>query len=326
MYPDGVPSTSLYEGYTFGFKWIDLANPPQNSNLARILQSGSEEETILKQQGLYKWSNMVYSYMKRCLTFEQDKLIAISGVARRLQPSIQSDYLAGLWKTDLPLQLLWRGYSLRGVTKVPTRTDAYCAPSWSWASVTGHILVHNLALYILPQGKVYMIQILESNIFLKTGDTMGQVSGGSLKLRGWLRSFELITNSDHLHFVYRGKSVAKAMVDDMHSQKNSKWYCLPIIAQRFYSASSTAIWGLVLDRSGPLSQYRRVGLFHTHTAFDEFELFERPSYPWEPSSMKVKFTRNVSWEDSFQNQTAVPELHDSREEENDWVESVITIV
>jgi hypothetical protein len=76
----------------------------------------------------------------------------------------------------------------------------------------GDILIHRLADYTLPQGKVYMIQILESNIYLKTDDTMGQVSGGSLTLRGWLRSFELnATDSYTLCFVYRGRNAA--MID-----------------------------------------------------------------------------------------------------------------
>jgi hypothetical protein len=96
MYPTGVPSPPFYEAYTFDFKWIDLAKHHQYSKLGRFLQSESKDSTTSKQLGLYMWSNMVYSYMLRSLTLEQDKLIAISGVARRLQPSIQSDYIAGL--------------------------------------------------------------------------------------------------------------------------------------------------------------------------------------------------------------------------------------
>jgi hypothetical protein len=169
-----------------------------------------------------------------------------------------------------------------------------------------------------------MIQILESNIFLKTDDMMGQVTGGSLTLRGWLRSFEL--DSYNLHFVYRGKSVATVDIDDIRIRQSGKWYCLPVIAPRFYSASSTAIWGLVLERSGPLGQYRRVGLFQTFSTFGKFTLFERPRYGWEPSSMKVKFTPNVSREDAFCDQTSRRDLDDSGEEENEWIESVITVV
>ena len=80
MYPNGIPSPALYEECTFDFKWIDLAKAPQNSYLARVLRSGSKEDTMLKQQALYTWSNTVYSYMTRSLALKQDKLIAISGV------------------------------------------------------------------------------------------------------------------------------------------------------------------------------------------------------------------------------------------------------
>jgi hypothetical protein len=35
----------------------------------------------------------------------------------------------------------------------------------------------------------YMIQILESNVETITESSMGQVSSGYIKLRGWLRKF-----------------------------------------------------------------------------------------------------------------------------------------
>jgi hypothetical protein len=62
------------------------------------------------------------------------------------------------------------------------------------------------------------------------------------------------------------------------------------------------------------------------SAFDTFELFERPSRQWKPSSMKVKFTPNVSREDSLPDQISGPDLIDSGEEGDEWIESAITIV
>jgi hypothetical protein len=105
-----------------------------------------------------------------------------------------------------------------------------------------------------------MIHILEPNIFLKISDAMGQVSGGSLKLRGWLRSFTL--DRDNVTFTYRGKMVAMITVDDSRIRKRGKWYCLPITVQRLHlSTSSLEIWGLVLEQSAPRGQYSRVGVF-----------------------------------------------------------------
>jgi hypothetical protein len=42
--------------------------------------------------------------------------------------------------------------------------------------------------------------------------------------------------------------------------------------------------------------------------------------------MRVKFTPNVSREDSFPDQTSAPELDDLGEEGDEWVESVISNV
>jgi hypothetical protein len=134
-------------------------------------------------------------------------------------------------------------------------------------------------------------------------------------------------NKDKLALMYRGKLVARVIPADMRIHESGKWYCLPIIAQRHHSSCFTEIWGLVLERSGQLGQYRRVGLFTSSTVFNEYsELSERPSYRWEPSSMRVKFTPNVSREDSFPDQTSAPELDDLGEEGDEWVESVISNV
>jgi hypothetical protein len=39
MYPTGAPSPGFHDGYIFDFKWIDLAKPPQKSEMGRFLQS-----------------------------------------------------------------------------------------------------------------------------------------------------------------------------------------------------------------------------------------------------------------------------------------------
>jgi hypothetical protein len=131
--------------------------------------------------------------------------------------------------------------------------------------------------------------------------------------------------SKYCKYSYTQKT--KQALDDMSIRQSGKWYCLPVIAQRpNWEGSAMEIWGLVLERSDPLGQYRRVGIFQTMTAFDAFELFERPSNQWEPSSMKVKFTPNMSREDAFPDQIPGPDLDNSGEEENEWPESVITIV
>lgn len=70
------------------------------------------------------------------LTFGPDKLVAFSGLARRLCHQLQlesTSYLAGLWKTTILEDLLWRvevrvqdGRRVDQRRRVPGR-----APSWS---------------------------------------------------------------------------------------------------------------------------------------------------------------------------------------------------
>jgi hypothetical protein len=72
------------------------------------------------------------------LTFQTDKLIALSGIAQHLDCVCQQDYYAGMWKDHLPHGLIWSaayGGPSRGI-------DAGVAPSWSWASVGSPVHYH----------------------------------------------------------------------------------------------------------------------------------------------------------------------------------------
>jgi hypothetical protein len=73
------------------------------------------------------WMELITKCSKRKLTFEFDRLPAISGLAKSLQERDFGEYLAGLWKENLPRQLLW--------TASGRRTPSYRAPTWSFASV-----------------------------------------------------------------------------------------------------------------------------------------------------------------------------------------------
>ena len=86
----------------------------------------------------YDWINLIFDYSKCSLSKAEDKLIALSGVAREFASSrglTSKDYLAGLWAHELPANLLWYGSSMHDPDYV-FDTDA---PSWSWASTDAHL-------------------------------------------------------------------------------------------------------------------------------------------------------------------------------------------
>ncbi len=127
-----------------------------------------------------EWTMLIGGYSNRQLTFESDKLPAISALARRFSLvhtlPLPRTYLAGLWLIDLPWLLCWRASGRR----FEKRPDVYCGPTWSWVATKTPIIwdwrlydaeskVHILRAVAEPQGR--------SNIF-------GQVKSASVTVCG----------------------------------------------------------------------------------------------------------------------------------------------
>ena len=109
---------------------------------------------IRSLNGYYVWSRLLEKYSKTTITFPTDRLVALFGLAKIMSEALEDEYLAGLWKSILPSQLLWRvgqftPISILDVGEEPDRAlqdranpsalRIRLAPSWSWASVEGAI-------------------------------------------------------------------------------------------------------------------------------------------------------------------------------------------
>jgi hypothetical protein len=81
------------------------------------------------------WPTLIEMYSECHLTISSDKLVAVSGLARNLQSQTKEQYVAGLWREELELQLCW-GVSFERYTQTAL---PYRAPSWSWVSVDSQI-------------------------------------------------------------------------------------------------------------------------------------------------------------------------------------------
>ncbi|KAI6081912.1 heterokaryon incompatibility protein-domain-containing protein [Hypoxylon rubiginosum] len=85
------------------------------------------------------WRELVMNYSTRSLTVPADRILAISGLADRISPAIQSRYVAGHWENHLPRDLLWEISS----ASLAMRPTTYQGPSWSWTSVNGSVVSFN---------------------------------------------------------------------------------------------------------------------------------------------------------------------------------------
>jgi len=117
--------------------------------LARYLDNRKNDSDVY---GWWKYY-VLEEYNGLALTFGNDRLPALSGLAARVVKETGDTYLAGLWRKDLALGLLWyseqpspsaaeypEARARNAVRRTPNRATAvYRAPTWSWASIDGRI-------------------------------------------------------------------------------------------------------------------------------------------------------------------------------------------
>ncbi|KFY18411.1 hypothetical protein V491_04779, partial [Pseudogymnoascus sp. VKM F-3775] len=110
----------------------------------------------------------------------ENKLPALSGVARLGYNEIGDQYLAGLWRDKLEEQLCWSRLPRRVHYPRATRPrPAWRAPTWSWASIDGEVYWHTLQEGIL---ETTYVQILDANTTKYGYDLFGQVTSGFIRL------------------------------------------------------------------------------------------------------------------------------------------------
>jgi hypothetical protein len=121
--------------------------------------------------------NIIGPFTRRAITRDTDRLPAVSGVAAALAPFIKTEYIAGMWTTELRRMICWH------VEGGPTsRHEAYYAPTWSWASVIGPVCTSELSsICALPQTK-----IVDVHHTLATPNPYGSVSSATLTISGIL--------------------------------------------------------------------------------------------------------------------------------------------
>ncbi|KAK0745558.1 heterokaryon incompatibility protein-domain-containing protein, partial [Schizothecium vesticola] len=103
--------------------------------------TNSQGETGMDAGVLEEWFNCVALYSSKDLTFPSDKLAAVAGLAAIFQDSLPhaGEYLAGAWSGYLTTCLGW-AKRVHYPSKLPSlSSQAFRAPSWSWAAGDGQI-------------------------------------------------------------------------------------------------------------------------------------------------------------------------------------------
>jgi hypothetical protein len=149
------------------------------------LRNGDQEELR------HIWTEVVRGYSDLSLTFQSDKLPALSGLAhrfQRLQPGAR--YLAELWNTSLREDLMWLNprviYSNHIDDQKPLSDSQVL--SWSWAFINNPLVFPKSSYYFAANDedravffeRIYY-EIIRAHCPIATSDPTGQVLGDPLR-------------------------------------------------------------------------------------------------------------------------------------------------
>lgn len=214
-----------------------------------------------------KWWTIVGEFTSRSLTHEtEDKLVALSGIARRVAMNDHlkdNEYLAGIWRHDLPFGLFWRSTS----GGFPLHNGV---PSWSWASISGNVEIWRANS--LGSEALWGFYIVAAHVTPKA-DPYGQVRGGSICIsahsfgKGGLSKYGEDKSSDGSQgYYFRISGVPdsfrhylRCWLDVCDSRELSNisniYYCF----WQYLPSKASGI-GLILDKVGT-GKFKRIGIF-----------------------------------------------------------------
>jgi hypothetical protein len=168
------------------------------------------------------WYSIVSDYSACQLTFAEDKLPALSGIASRCQRITQDEYLAGHWRINLVQSLFWN------VGAQASRVKTYRAPSWSWASTNGTVIAPQL--FPIDDDDQGIVRLLDACVKVDGENPFGRVMFGQLivqastmevhwspERQGWL--------SPSRSYVHDWKSQKELAVLDCDGSMIGRWDC-----------------------------------------------------------------------------------------------------
>ena len=222
------------------------------------------------------WYDIVEPYTRGRLTYESDKLVALSGIVSEVSKSTGYTYLAGLWKEQPLTDLLW--FSTEGPSKRLGKESKSIAPTWSWASLEGTV-----GIDLLPDNSEGGLRIEERLTRIvsvptpTTETTSPDIAGleGTLTLSGLTCQVTKVKLDGVVSYIqvkntnWNAARLFQDISDEDIWTKPELLFCLPILQleRKRRRRKTKEVQGLVLRLRGAESEtprtYERVGFFTT---------------------------------------------------------------
>jgi hypothetical protein len=205
------------------------------------------------------WCRTVEKYTNRIISYQEDRLTAISAIAeefRRRPNSNLGDYVAGLWTKGLPFLLLWHIPDEKGTVTYTHPSAKGISPTWSW-----HLAKHRV---IYPQriGRYDdwgNLQIETCETTLATSAPYGKVASGLLRVQGYLEEvrWEGAFYKERPGDLDSIATITVMWDAQMDIANREIFYCLEVIY-----GGECLFCGLVLQAIR-IEEFRRVGYFES---------------------------------------------------------------
>lgn len=223
----------------------------------------------------------VQTYSKRGLTCPEDKLVAISAVAKATYLNRGIEYVAGLWGDSILPGLCWyRDGEGR-------KNMAYQCPSWSWASQQSGVTYRAINSFKEPdEARPNMIKVLDVQIARSETNPFGNVRSGRITLHTKVAAGTVVPDEfgqSHSGFSYGVRDIVRpdlqalvipervgqdvwqgvAVLDDEGHRCQQVVIALIALAQdpSDFGKGMAKWWSILLQNAGEGEQtYRRVGL------------------------------------------------------------------
>ncbi|KAJ9606814.1 hypothetical protein H2200_008824 [Cladophialophora chaetospira] len=242
------------------------------------------------------YMNLVEEFSQRSFTKFEDKLPAITALAKATFFNRHIDYIAGLWKDSLMTGLCW--YRKGSGRKM----EDYCCPSWSWASQNSPVL-YTFAERSAENPRGFAPKILSvhveqdplnpfgnakaAHIMLKTAVMTGIVVRGEFETKMNRRDSSLVPrtlrqglfiSSPHRKLQFRLDAI-------MDSEGNPGM--LVIVAALFGRKYGEPVFLLLTSPDIAADAYRRVGIATIASTYGEKESMDDIVSGWEERTIKL---------------------------------------
>ncbi|KAK4038544.1 heterokaryon incompatibility protein-domain-containing protein [Parachaetomium inaequale] len=254
-----------------GFAGQGLGEVSKGLGVGWVRLLGREEarrEGVERLELYLDWYGTVERYTVRAITKQFDILPAIGGLASRFRELVDDRYVAGLWEKDLHHGLLW-------TVEGPIRPgeQRFKAPSWSWASL--NLTSIKFDEVPLPKYEVWerdWFEVREITTPAASANEYGEVGGGMLRVKGYLREVQLGGPSvagkvyeirkNRLLNPETGESLGDIFLDHprMSTDPPLQVWCLPVLHAGSDNDNLTSICLALVPEGGGEQILGRIGL------------------------------------------------------------------